>query len=1190
MLPTFTLIYPVIGSKSFINLIIDDWFHLVIRNAKRSILIFTACFLLSNSLQAQNFFGTMEERGGVIFSIDNNDRFSVLHTFGSNPEVIKANGEEPYSTLLWNDNKLWGTTHEGGENGSGVIFSINPDGTDYKVHYHFTGADGANPQGALIVDSNGLLWGMTENGGEDDHGVIFTFDRSRDTNNNAYSVIHYFNPSNTINDDMKDGSSPRSALTLANSRLWGVTFEGGNYDEGVIFSIDEVTKSDYQIGYSWSPDDDGANPLCDLVIEGERLLGTVTDGGLFNDGLIFSIKSDHNDLDFTVQAHFNGENGKLNPRGRLTKVDNIWWGVASGEVTSEGVIADDGAIFNIDIKENVIEGQHDFNGTNGTFPVGGLAKKGDFLYGMTRNGGEEGRGVAFKIHKDGSDFSILKHFGTDSFPGNPQNSGLIWIADNIAPTLDLVSIASNNSNDTTLAKTGDMVTLIFRSSENLQETTVMVRIADQQAVISGSGTEWTATYQFTGSEGEGVVAFTIDAKDTYGNPLLQQVTATTDESFVVYDKTVMITSSDEVNVDENTIGLIHTATADEIVTFEEIESNDDDKLTITVNGEVRWEGSFSPDFENPKDSDKNGIYELCIRATDAAGNTTDQCINFDVQNVDETGPGDVEGTVLWFRADQSVYNNSAGTTIAADGDMVAHWGDRSGNGYNAYHLNPGNEPIFASNSINGNPSLTFDRSDSDKDYLPISGLNYDNDNGTTPPAISMFTVLKTTLDLPGIILSYDASEYFRFSTNYDGNESYGLIADGPPLHGQSEESDGIPHLLGASYNPAISGSNNKHLYFDGSIDTTKIVGNPSFGSSNTRYGFIGVGSEAIEFDGVRGPAQHFGGNIAEIVYYEKALTDMERQKVESYLAIKYGITLHASVSYLSSNNTVIWDADDNAGYANDIAGIGRDDESVLDQRASMSVNADAMVRMDKSGSFDTDLDFIVWGNDDGSSTFEDNDVDRSRYEDRLGRVWKVSTTSSPGSVTVTVAIPGASRAASSYVLIKDSDATFSDVGSGLVASSISDTTLTFNNVSFSGNEYFTVARVDDTNPEITSSDSVNVDENTTGLIHTATANESVTYAEIGGTDRDKLTITPEGEISWEGGFSPDFENPEDSNGDGVYELCIQATDVAGNKTEQCILFVVQDVDDTNPENTSSDSVNVDENTTGLIHTATANES
>ena len=85
----------------------------------------------------------------------------------------------------------------------------------------------------------------------------------------------------------------------------------------------------------------------------------------------------------------------------------------------------------------------------------------------------------------------------------------------------------------------------------------------------------------------------------------------------------------------------------------------------------------------------------------------------------------------------------------------------------------------------------------------------------------------------------------------------------------------------------------------------------------------------------------FNGKVAEVVVHKSALTATNANRVESYLALKYGITLRqtpAAKNYVDSGAAVIWDATANVTYRNNIAGIGRDDVSALQQKQSRSVN------------------------------------------------------------------------------------------------------------------------------------------------------------------------------------------------------------------------------------------------------------
>jgi hypothetical protein len=116
------------------------------------------------------------------------------------------------------------------------------------------------------------------------------------------------------------------------------------------------------------------------------------------------------------------------------------------------------------------------------------------------------------------------------------------------------------------------------------------------------------------------------------------------------------------------------------------------------------------------------------------------------------------------------------------------------------------------------------------------------------------------------------------------------------------------------------------------------------------------------------PSQPWSANVAEYIVYTGPITATQHNKIESYLAIKYGLTLDNSTGgtagdYTSSNGTLLWDADLNATYHNDVTGIGRDDDSQLDQQKSLTTNNGGIITIDKGGAFPNDNDFILLGND-----------------------------------------------------------------------------------------------------------------------------------------------------------------------------------------------------------------------------------
>ena len=87
--------------------------------------------------------------------------------------------------------------------------------------------------------------------------------------------------------------------------------------------------------------------------------------------------------------------------------------------------------------------------------------------------------------------------------------------DKTAPTLTAVSISSNNSYNSTMAKVGDIVTISFTGSHPLNASPIVKVDGENLATVSqgADATIWTAAYEMTDANNEGAIAFTIDYAD-----------------------------------------------------------------------------------------------------------------------------------------------------------------------------------------------------------------------------------------------------------------------------------------------------------------------------------------------------------------------------------------------------------------------------------------------------------------------------------------------------------------------------------------------------------------------------------------------------------------------------------------------------------------------------------------------------
>ena len=181
---------------------------------------------------------------GVVFKLDTTGNETVLYTFKGQPD-----GALPYAGLILDTaGNLYGTTLQGGNrgcssNGScGVIFKLDTSGNETLL-YAFTGkADGGNPNGPLVMDATGNLygtaaWGTLSGGGAGD-GVVFKLEPS-----GKETVLYTFTGG-------VDGGGPDGGLTMdSHGDLYGTTVVGGNlhdcipagggpgYGCGVVFKI-----------------------------------------------------------------------------------------------------------------------------------------------------------------------------------------------------------------------------------------------------------------------------------------------------------------------------------------------------------------------------------------------------------------------------------------------------------------------------------------------------------------------------------------------------------------------------------------------------------------------------------------------------------------------------------------------------------------------------------------------------------------------------------------------------------------------------------------------------------------------------------------------------------------------------------------------------------------------------------------
>lgn len=255
-------------------------------------------------------------------------------------------------------------------------------GQTFKVVYSFTGPDGAEPQGGVVLDRKGNLYGSTSIGGLTDHGTVFMVDPSGNE-----KVLHSFTQAGT------DGWYPMCTLVADSvGNLYGTTSQLGKFFDGTVFKVS--TAGSGTVLHSFKGPE-GALPLAGLVRDSAgNLYGTVS-AGAAGFGAVF--KLDQNGVE-TVLYSFSGESN--DGRGPQTALVRDSAGNLYG-TTNYGGTSNVGTVYKVTSSgmETVL---HSFTGgSDGEFPSRLTLDSGGNLYGETEQGGLLGFGAIFKVDTNG---------------------------------------------------------------------------------------------------------------------------------------------------------------------------------------------------------------------------------------------------------------------------------------------------------------------------------------------------------------------------------------------------------------------------------------------------------------------------------------------------------------------------------------------------------------------------------------------------------------------------------------------------------------------------------------------------------------------------------------------------------------------------------------------------------------------
>jgi mannan endo-1,4-beta-mannosidase len=323
-------------------------------------------------------YGTTQSGGantfGTVFVVDTNGLPVDLYSFTG-----AGDGAYPYAALIQGaDGNFYGTTVEGGTNGSGTVFRMTPNGAVSGVYSFTGGSDGGNPYTALVQGTDGSLRGVTYFGGAYSYGTVFKV-----STNGAFNVLHPFTGG-------ADGAYSDAALVQgADGNFYGVASGGGAHRSGTVFSL--AVDGTVTSLYSFTGGNDGSSPDAALVqgIDGS-FYGVTSYGGTNLNGTLFRITT--NGVLTTLHAFAGGSDGATAYGSLLQLSDGNLYGT-----TAYGGAYNDGTVFRI-TPGGTLTILAWFDGYNGANPESALVQGSDgALYGTTLSGGVNGNGTIFRV-------------------------------------------------------------------------------------------------------------------------------------------------------------------------------------------------------------------------------------------------------------------------------------------------------------------------------------------------------------------------------------------------------------------------------------------------------------------------------------------------------------------------------------------------------------------------------------------------------------------------------------------------------------------------------------------------------------------------------------------------------------------------------------------------------------------------
>ncbi|MBF0577151.1 hypothetical protein [Dysgonomonas sp. GY617] len=386
----------------------------------------------------------------------------------------------------------------------------------------------------------------------------------------------------------------------------------------------------------------------------------------------------------------------------------------------------------------------------------------------------------------------------------------------------------------------------------------------------------------------------------------------------------------------------------------------------------------------------------------------------------DIGPGGVsDGLKLWLRADDS-------SSIGLSGSNVLEWKDQTylANDYTYADVNYSGKTypqyLTCDNRMNFHPAIQFDVTS----YLArtIGPMSSD-----TPSDFTSFVSYYATAYASDVRLY---THGFGSNNPRASTSRYPAMGFAPGDQVGRLRNDGVGEtdvdgtLPGFRRNTTALQMINTHSA--GSVNGSGYAIHDFGGWQDTRVatGAFGTGFRMAS-GGTLGGASitsgSFQGLISEVFFYERSLSQVEQNKIRTYLGMKYAITLdedknniNLNYDYILSDGTVVWkgNSEPNKYFHNNVAGLVHDKGSNMFINKARSSASGAVVTMMISGHSEcgqgaesllsNPYSGLFWGNNNDPTLVTITSDECFEFTDILAKTWLVQKSNLDGNLDVVI--------------------------------------------------------------------------------------------------------------------------------------------------------------------------------------------